>query len=167
MGFRYCDFGMNLEEYLKAYSFEKKRIFPNVFQSNPYMLVCPLIKRNVFASLSDVNHSVRGGPTAQAAQTSLRLLKIKNRCTWMAQLIEHPTLDFSSGHCLKVVASDSGSELGVEPACDSLSPSPSVPPQPHAPFKKTHSKKIIIIQAKMSSYWRKRSIGREVLSGAE
>ena len=44
--------------------------------------------------------------------------------TWMAQLVEHLTLRFCSGHDLKVVRSSttSGSMLSAEPARDSLSP---------------------------------------------
>lgn len=48
----------------------------------------------------------------------------------MAHSIESPTLDFSSGHHLRVLRSSlvSGSVLSVDPAWNSLSPSPSVPP---------------------------------------
>ena len=44
-----------------------------------------------------------------------------------AQSVKCPTLDFGSGHDLRVVRFTpmSGSELGMEPAEDSLSPSPS------------------------------------------
>ena len=50
--------------------------------------------------------------------------------TRVAQLVEQPTLDFTSGHDLTVMRSSptSGSVLSVEPACDSLSPSLSAPP---------------------------------------
>ena len=43
----------------------------------------------------------------------------------MAQFIEHPTLDFGSGHDLRVVRLNLllGSMLSMEPAWDSLSPS--------------------------------------------
>jgi len=43
--------------------------------------------------------------------------------TWVAQLVKHPTLDFSSGHDLRVIRSNPalGSVLSVEPAWDSLS----------------------------------------------
>ena len=43
----------------------------------------------------------------------------------MAQLVKHPTLDFSSGHDILVVRSSPtpGSMLSVEPAWDSLSAS--------------------------------------------
>ena len=43
----------------------------------------------------------------------------------MAQLVKSPTLDFCSGHDLTVPGwrPTSGSELGFEPAWDSLSPS--------------------------------------------
>ena len=39
------------------------------------------------------------------------------RGTWVAQQVKHPTLDFGSGHDLKVIRSSSAlsSELGVEP----------------------------------------------------
>ena len=42
----------------------------------------------------------------------------------MAQLVEHLTLDFGSGHDPRVMGSSpmSGSMLSVEPAWDSLSP---------------------------------------------
>lgn len=48
---------------------------------------------------------------------------------WVAQLVKFPTLDFGSGHDLKVLRSSpvSGSALGGESARDSLSPSPSDP----------------------------------------
>ena len=48
----------------------------------------------------------------------------------MAQLVKHPTLDFSSGHDLMAVGSSpmSGSVLSVESAWDSLPPSVSAPP---------------------------------------
>ena len=49
----------------------------------------------------------------------------------VTQLVEwSPTPDFSSGHDLRVVRSilELGSALSVEPAWDSLSPSPSAPP---------------------------------------
>ena len=47
----------------------------------------------------------------------------------MAQLVEHLTLDFGSGHYLRVVRSspELGSVLSVEPAWDSLSLSLSLP----------------------------------------
>ena len=50
----------------------------------------------------------------------------------MAQSVKHPTLDFISGHDLRVLTSSptSGSVLGEEPAWDSLSPSSH--PQPQA-----------------------------------
>jgi len=49
----------------------------------------------------------------------------------MAQLVEHLTLDFRLGHDSRVGESRPtlGSVLGMEPAWDSLSPSPS--PRPH------------------------------------
>ena len=52
--------------------------------------------------------------------------------TWVAQLVKHPTLDFGSGHDLRVMRLSrvSGSVLGVEPAYDFLSPFPSAPPCP-------------------------------------
>ena len=44
----------------------------------------------------------------------------------MAQLVEHLTLDFDSGHDLRVMrwSSALGSMLGVGPAYDSVSPTP-------------------------------------------
>ena len=49
---------------------------------------------------------------------------------WVAQLVKHPTLDFSSGHDVMFVSSSpmSGSELSVESAWDSLPPSLSASP---------------------------------------
>ena len=46
----------------------------------------------------------------------------KMRGAWVAQSVEHLTLDFGSGHDLRVVRSSplSGSMLGVESAWDSL-----------------------------------------------
>ena len=46
----------------------------------------------------------------------------------MAQLVDHPTLDFGSGHDLRVMGSSPvlGSVLSVESAC----PSPSALPPP-------------------------------------
>ena len=45
-----------------------------------------------------------------------------NRDDWVAQLVEHPTLDFSSGHDPRVMGSSpvSGSTLNVEPKILSL-----------------------------------------------
>ena len=47
----------------------------------------------------------------------------EKRGTWVAQLVNCMTLDFSSGHYLRVVGSSStsGSSLSAESACDSLS----------------------------------------------
>ena len=49
---------------------------------------------------------------------------------WVAQLVECPTLDFGSGHDLRVMRSNpmSGCTLGMESAWGSLSSSPSAPP---------------------------------------
>ena len=49
--------------------------------------------------------------------------KNKNRGTWVAQSIKHPTLDFSSGHDLTVVrlSPTLSSTLSMESAWDSLS----------------------------------------------
>jgi len=49
--------------------------------------------------------------------------------TWVVQLVECQTLGFSLGRDLGVVglSPTSGSALGVEPAWDSLSSSPSAP----------------------------------------
>ena len=46
-----------------------------------------------------------------------------NWIAWVAQLVKHPTLAFSSGYNLRVVRSSptSGSALSVEPGSDSLS----------------------------------------------
>ena len=51
---------------------------------------------------------------------------------WVAQSVKCLTPDFVSGHDLTVMRSShmSGSVLGVEPAYDSLSPSPSAPLSP-------------------------------------
>jgi len=56
------------------------------------------------------------------------LLELALRGAWMAQSVEHPTLDFSSGHDLRVVGLSPvlGSVLGGESAGESLS-SPSDP----------------------------------------
>ena len=52
---------------------------------------------------------------------------IINGGTWVAQSIEHPALDFSSGHDPRVVGSSPtlGSVVGMEPAFEILFPSPS------------------------------------------
>ena len=54
------------------------------------------------------------------------------RDTWVAQSVECPTRNFSSGGGLQVVwlSPELGSVLGVEPAWDSLSPSLSICPSP-------------------------------------
>ena len=47
------------------------------------------------------------------------------RGAWVAQLVKHPTLDFSSGHDLSVSGSEPCTALctdSVQPAWDSLSP---------------------------------------------
>ena len=46
-----------------------------------------------------------------------------NRGTWVAQSVEHPTPDFSSGHDLGVMglSPKSGSEVGMGSGWDSLS----------------------------------------------
>ena len=57
--------------------------------------------------------------------------KVKARgATWVAQLVEGPTLIFGSGHDLTVVGLSPawGSTLRVEPARDPLSPSPCASP---------------------------------------
>lgn len=55
---------------------------------------------------------------------SYGLLKWKLRSAWVAQLVKHPTLDFGSGHDLRVLRLSpvSGSALNGEPGWDSLSP---------------------------------------------
>ena len=54
---------------------------------------------------------------------------VKFRGAWMAQSIEHLTLDFSSGHDLTVMgwSLPLGSVLNMKPAWDSLSPFLSLP----------------------------------------
>ena len=50
---------------------------------------------------------------------------------WVAQLVEHPTIDFSSGHDLTVCGIEPHVGLctdSMEPTWDSLSPSLSAPP---------------------------------------
>ena len=50
---------------------------------------------------------------------------------WVAQSVEHPTLDFGSGHDLTVLVFEPGVRLsadGMEPAWTSLTPSLSAPP---------------------------------------
>ena len=53
------------------------------------------------------------------------MFKINPMRAWVVQLVKHPTLDFGSGHDLRVVRliPKSDSMLSVEPAADSLSPS--------------------------------------------
>jgi len=57
-------------------------------------------------------------------------LKKNGRDTWVALSVKHQTLDFSSGHDLRVLGSSpaSGSMLSGESVWDFLSPSPSAPP---------------------------------------
>jgi len=59
-----------------------------------------------------------------------RKKKQNNPGAWVAQLAEHPTLDFGWGGDLRILRLSpvSGSTLSVESAWDSLSPSPSAPP---------------------------------------
>ena len=50
--------------------------------------------------------------------------------TWVAQSVKHPTLDFGSGHDLKIGETESRTGLcanSMEPAWDSFSPSLSAP----------------------------------------
>ena len=56
------------------------------------------------------------------------------RGTWVVLWVKLPTLNFGSGHDLRVVGSSptSGSGLSGESAWDSLSPSPSALPPAHA-----------------------------------
>ena len=60
----------------------------------------------------------------------------------MAQHVERPTLDLGSGRDLVVVGLSpmSGSALGVDPAWDSLSPSPAAPTQQALSQKTTKTK---------------------------
>jgi len=63
--------------------------------------------------------STRYSPTIDTHTLSLKKKKKEGRgCTWVAQLVKCPTLDFGSGHDLRVVRSSpmSGSTLGMEPA---------------------------------------------------
>ena len=59
-----------------------------------------------------------------------RIKKKETWGTWMAQSVEHPTLDFGSGHDLRVLGSSptSNSMLSGESAPDSLSSSLSASP---------------------------------------
>ena len=60
---------------------------------------------------------------------------------WMAQLVKHSTLDFSSGHDLRVMGLSPTSDfaLGMEPALDSFFPSPSVSLKKFKFFFKIHN----------------------------
>ena len=64
--------------------------------------------------------------------------RITSSGAWGAQLVECLTLDFGSGHDLRVVRLNPalGSMLSMESALDSLSPSPSTPPSPSLLSKK-------------------------------
>jgi len=59
----------------------------------------------------------------------------------VAQSVKHLTLDFSPGHDFRVMRSSPvlGSMLSIEPAWDSLfpSPSPSAPPNPQKKLANT------------------------------
>ena len=61
---------------------------------------------------------------------------------WVAQSVERLTLDFSSGHDLRVMGSSPalGSVLSMEPAWNSLSPLCSAPAHTHT-HTLTHSSK--------------------------
>ena len=67
----------------------------------------------------------------------------------MARSVRHPTLDFGSGHELRVMGSTSGSTLGMETAYDSLSP--------FAPLSSPHSLmhvcSISLKRKKKGHYW--------------
>ena len=86
-------------------------------------------KRNPFALLVGIQ---TGASTGEDSMDIFQ--KVKNRGSWVAQSVKHPTLDFSSGHDLTVCDFKSHVMLctnGVEPASDPLSPSllsaPSLP----------------------------------------
>ena len=66
-------------------------------------------------------------------------LKMPIRGHWVAQLVKRPTLNFCSGHDLRVIRLSPalGSTLGVEPSQDSLSPSVPL----HPPNNKTKKKR--------------------------
>ena len=51
-------------------------------------------------------------------ETRIGTFKNWSRCTWVSQLVKQPTLDFSSGHDVRVVGSTTvlGSALSVESA---------------------------------------------------
>ena len=65
-----------------------------------------------------------GGERTPGVGSETQVGQSKTQCPvgWVAQLAEHPTLDFASGHDPRVVGSSpvSGSVLSVEPAWDSL-----------------------------------------------
>ena len=66
----------------------------------------------------------------------------------MAQSVEHPTLDFSSGHDLTVLEIEPHVRLfadRVEPVWDSLSPSFSVPPPLTLSLSKINIKKNVYL----------------------
>ena len=65
----------------------------------------------------------------------IREMKIKAtvRGAWAAQSVEHPTLDFGSGHDLTVRGTEPPIRLGADsmgPGWESLSGSPSLPAPP-------------------------------------
>ena len=79
-----------------------------------------------------------------SASLIIREIQIKTmmRGTWMAQSLEHPTLDFDSGHFPRVMGSSPGlgSALSVESAYDSL-PLPLSPACSLSPSLKRKKKK--------------------------
>ena len=78
-------------------------------------------------------------PKAQSAFSSSHKIAMKSNktyrlfWTWEAQSVKPSTLDFSSGHDLRVVWSNPMSDftLGMEPALESLSAPPSALHTPH------------------------------------
>jgi len=75
------------------------------------------------------------------------LKRAEPRGAWVAQLVKCPTLDFSSGHDLRVVGSSptSDSALGVELDWDSFSPLP-LPLPTYALFLFKKKKKATVIK---------------------
>jgi len=69
-------------------------------------------------------------------ERKVTLKDLRSWGAWVAQLVKHPTLDFSSVHDLRVVRSSpvSSSMRHMESAWDSLSPSPLCLPPPTPSF---------------------------------
>ena len=84
--------------------------------------------------------------TQHLVYDSPSLILLLYQGAWVAELIGHPTLDFSSGYDLGVVRPSlkSHSVLGMEPAWDFHSPSLSAPSAPSHKLSLSLYKKIKI-----------------------